>query len=125
LKSALLYVGLAILALVGVIVAIWLLIEPSLTTLRDVILVALGFFFLLFALLLVGVGIMLLALLGMLRSRLPSLLDKAGSTAETVRGTTGFVGERVASPLIKASAAAAGARAAVQTMFRRDNHERR
>jgi len=125
LKKALIGAAVGIVMVVVAIIAIWLFVDPTLVGLRDIMLVAVGFTMFLLFLSLSMVALALIGLIGLLREKVPPLLDTANSTAESVRGTTGFVSERVASPFIKASAAAAGARAAVQTIVRRDNGDRR
>ncbi|MBA2363574.1 MAG: hypothetical protein H0V86_08605 [Chloroflexia bacterium] len=124
-KKALIGAAVGIVMVVVAIIAIWLFVDPTLAGLRDIMLVAVGFTMFLLFLSLSMVALALIGLIGLLREKVPPLLDTANSTAESVRGTTGFVSERVASPFIKASAAAAGARAAVQTIVRRDNGDRR
>ncbi|MDQ6694586.1 MAG: hypothetical protein M3014_09235 [Chloroflexota bacterium] len=47
-------------------------------------------------------------------------LEKVDDTAKTVRGTATFVSESVVAPIIKVAGAAAGARAMVQTLMRRN-----
>jgi tellurite resistance protein TehA-like permease len=47
--------------------------------------------------------------------------DNARGTASNVTSTTVFVGERVVSPFIRISSLVAGARAAAQTLARRDS----
>lgn len=120
-KKALLSVAAALVAVLVILFVIWFLIDPTLAVLRDLVIVAMGLAFFVLLLSLVGLALGLVALVALVRKKVPNLLDTATSTAESVRGTTGFVGERVASPIIKITSAAAGARAAVQTFVRRDN----
>lgn len=120
-KKALTYVAIGFAVLIAVIALIWIFFDPSLAAWRDMAVIVTALFFLIFAVLLVGVAVAALALFSLLRGKLPPLLDKANSSAETVRGTTGFVSERVVSPFIKVSAAAAGARAAAQSLVRRND----
>lgn len=130
-RRAIIGVAAVLVAALVVLIAIWIIIGPSLATLRDLVIVAIGvaLFLLLFSL--VGVAVALAALIGLVREKLPPLMDQATGTAGSVLGTvasvrsrTEFAAERVTSPLIKASAAAAGARAAVQTLLRRNNGKR-
>lgn len=122
-RKALIYTAIGLIALIVVILVIQFTAQPTLAQWRDLAVIVVALFFLIGAILMVGVGVAMFALIALLRSKLPPLLDKANSTTETVRGTTGFVSERVVSPFIKVSAAAAGARAAVQTLVRRDNEK--
>lgn len=120
-KRALVYIGVGLLVLVLIIVAIQLTASPSLAQWRDIVIIVIGFFMALMVILMAGLVAAVLVLVELLRRKLGPILDKANNTAETVSGTTSFVGERVVSPFIKASAAAAGARAAVQALFRSNN----
>ncbi|ACZ41950.1 hypothetical protein Tter_1034 [Thermobaculum terrenum ATCC BAA-798] len=120
-KRAFLAIGIGLLVLILIIVLIGVIFTPTLAQWRDIVIIALGFFLLLWAILMVGLTIVLIALFALIREKIGPILDKANSSAETVRGTTAFVGERITAPLIKVSAAAAGARAAVQAFMRRGN----
>lgn len=119
-KRALIGAALGLLFAVIVVFVVWFIVGATLANLRDLVLVAVGLALFLFFLSLVGVGLGLVGVIGLVRERLPELLDKGSSALDRVQGTTGFVGEKVAAPIIKASAAAAGARAAVQAFVRRD-----
>lgn len=55
-----------------------------------------------------------------LRDHVVPALEKVNDTATTVRGTATFVSESVVAPIIKVAGAAAGARAMVQTLVRRN-----
>lgn len=55
-----------------------------------------------------------------IRDHIVPALEKVDDTAKTVRGTATFVSESVVSPIIKVAGAAAGARAMVQTLVRRN-----
>lgn len=117
----------ALIALVGGLVAVLVIIlvvwfaftDATLQTLRDLVIIALGVFLLILLITLVGVGAALFGLVSALRGVLPEYAEKGSSALDRVTGTSGYVGERVVSPFIKVSAAAAGARAAVQTLVRR------
>jgi len=56
-----------------------------------------------------------------IRDNIVPALQKVDDTAKTVKGTATFVSESVVSPIIKAAGAAAGAKAMVQTLMRKDN----
>ncbi|MEO8288931.1 MAG: hypothetical protein ABI670_21155 [Chloroflexota bacterium] len=56
----------------------------------------------------------------MVRDHIVPALEKADDTLQTVKGTTTFVSESVVAPIIKAAGAAAGAKAMVQTLMRRN-----
>ena len=55
-----------------------------------------------------------------LRDKVVPALEKVNDTATTVKGTATFVSESVVAPIIKVAGAAAGARAMVQTLARRN-----
>lgn len=55
-----------------------------------------------------------------IRDHVVPALQKVDDTAKTVRGTATFVSESVVAPIIKVAGAAAGTRAMVQTLMRRD-----
>jgi|GEM_PF-1525103 len=55
-----------------------------------------------------------------LRDKVVPALEKVNDTATTVKGTATFVSESVVAPIIKVAGAAAGARAMVQTLVRRN-----
>lgn len=55
-----------------------------------------------------------------LRDNVVPALQKVDDTAKTVKGTVTFISEGVVAPLIKTAGAAAGARATVQTLMRRN-----
>ena len=73
------------------------------------------------ALLFVIVAALLALLVFQIQNHIVPLLEKATDTMETVKGTTTFVSESVVTPIIKVAGAAAGARAMVQTLLRRDD----
>lgn len=120
-KRALIGAVVGLLLVVGALIVIWLLVGATLENLRDIVIVAIGLALFVLLLSLIGVAFGLIAVVGLLRERLPALLDQGRSALENVRGTSGFVSERVASPFIKVTAAAAGARAAAQAFVRRNN----
>jgi hypothetical protein len=55
-----------------------------------------------------------------IRDHIVPALEKVDDTMKTVKGTATFVSESVVSPIIKVAGAAAGARAMVQTLMRRN-----
>jgi hypothetical protein len=72
------------------------------------------------AILFVVVAALLALLVFQLQNHIVPLLERATDTVETVKGTTTFVSESVVTPIIKVAGAAAGARAMVQTLMRRN-----
>src|SRR3954467_4791820 len=73
------------------------------------------------AILFVVVVALLALLVYQVQGHIVPLLEKATDTMDTVKGTTTFVSESVVTPIIKVAGAAAGARAMVQTLMRRDS----
>lgn len=65
------------------------------------------------------VGVMIWIALILREYSVPAL-KKVDDTLQTVKGTATFVSESVVSPIIKAAGAAAGTRAMVQTLMRRN-----
>ena len=55
-----------------------------------------------------------------LRDNVVPALEKLNDTAKTVKGTATFISEGVVAPVIKVAGAAAGARAMMQTLARRN-----
>lgn len=71
-------------------------------------------------------SILFAALIGVLiwigliiKNNVTPLLDNAADTARTAKGTAVFVSEGVVTPIIKVAGAAAGVKAAVQSLFHR------
>ena len=91
-----------------------------LVAVRDMALIYASLFMCVGALLLVGVGLLLVLLLSAIRDNVVPALQKVDDTAKTVRGTATFVSESVVAPIIKTAGAAAGARAMVQSLMRRN-----
>ena len=78
---------------------------------RDFFIIVLALQGILISLALVVLVLQLTALINLLRNEIKPLLDDARSTLTTVRGTTEFVSRNVTAPVIRVSAAVAGARA--------------
>lgn len=57
-------------------------------------------------------------LVSLLRSEIKPLLDSANATADTVRGTTGFVSENVVKPVVRVRAFVAGVDGAVKALVK-------
>ncbi|MGC8959429.1 MAG: hypothetical protein ACP5OO_06530 [Chloroflexia bacterium] len=123
--SPFLWISLAIIGLtLAVPIGLAFVPRATMAHLRDiavVLLVILLFFFLLLLLLLLGALIVAVRTLG---ARLDQVLQRGGAvldelkgTAATVRGTAGFIGERLSSPWIRLSAWAEGVGQGVRTFF--------
>ncbi len=79
--------------------------------LRDFFIIVLALQGILISVALVVLILQLSALINLLRSEIKPILDETRQTLSTVRGTAQFVSQNVAEPVIKVSAAVAGARA--------------
>jgi hypothetical protein len=75
------------------------------------------------AILFVAVAAILAFIAFQIQGHIVPLLEKVTDTMQTVKGTTTFVSESVVTPIIKVAGAAAGARAMVQTLMRRNEEE--
>jgi len=122
------FIGLAALLVLGVIALPLILLftqsfPPGYTWLmavRDASIVYASAFMCVGALLFIVMTALLAFIAFAIRDHIVPALQKVDDTAKTVRGTATFVSESVVSPIIKVAGAAAGARAMVQTLVRRD-----
>jgi hypothetical protein len=87
---------------------------------RDMSLVYSSLFMCVGALLFIAMTGLLAMIAFMIRDHIVPAIQKVDDTAKTVRGTATFVSESVVAPIIKVAGAAAGARAMVQTLMRRN-----
>jgi hypothetical protein len=87
---------------------------------RDMSLVYSSLFMCVGALLFIAMTALLAMIAFMIRDHIVPAIQKVDDTAKTVRGTATFVSESVVAPIIKVAGAAAGARAMVQTLMRRN-----
>ncbi len=112
-------VGVVAVLLIAIIVGLYLLggdHQAPLERLRDISLVFITIGLVLFVMLMAAlVGVMVwLALL--IKDRIIPLLEQLTATATRVRGTTEFVSEEVATPIISAFSSVAGWRAMIKTV---------
>lgn len=91
-----------------------------LVAVRDMSLIYASLFMCVGAILLIVVTVLLGLILVAIRDHVVPALQKVDDTAKTVRGTATFVSESVVAPIIKTAGAAAGARAMVQSLMRRN-----
>jgi hypothetical protein len=90
------------LALLG----IFLLRNPGLTrTLRDLVIIAFALEILVVGVALIVVAVQLARLLHLLRHEIKPILEQAGDTIGTLRGTARLLSENVAAPVVKLSGA--------------------
>jgi hypothetical protein len=119
-------IGIIVLGLCAVLViGLWLLPDPWLARARDVSIAFMSIGIFLCLLLLVFILAVIVWGFERLSRRLDDLLQRGGAildqvkgTATTVKGTTEFVGERVASPFIRLSAWVTGVGKGLATFFR-------
>jgi len=78
---------------------------------RDFFIIILALQGILISVAMVVLILQLTALINLLRNEVKPIIDEARTTAATVRGTTEFMSQNVASPVIKAAATVAGAKA--------------
>jgi amino acid transporter len=123
-----LIIGGAILVLLAVVVPLILLfVSPWpdnynnswLAAVRDVSIIYASIFMCVGAILFIAMTAAIAAIAFLIRDRIAPALEKADDTLKTVRGTATFVSESVVAPIIKVAGAAAGTRAMVQTLVRR------
>jgi ABC-type multidrug transport system fused ATPase/permease subunit len=124
--SPIVWIGLAVLVLtVLVLVGLFLLSDHNLTRVRDVAIAFLAILFFVSIMLIIFLLGVIIWAIGRLSEKVSTLTEQVGGvvgqvqeTATTVRGTAGFVGERVSSPFIRVSAWASGVGKGVATFFK-------
>jgi hypothetical protein len=122
-----LLIAVGVIVLAVILLPLWLLFfEPwplnytALPAVRDVSIIYASMFMCVGALLFIVANVLLALIALMIRDHIIPALEKIDDTAKTVRGTATFVSESVVSPIIKVAGAAAGTRAMVQTLMRRN-----
>lgn len=118
--KVLIIVGAVVAFLVAIVVITWILLpEPKLQGLTELALIFMAATSCLGSLMFVALVGVLIWIGLMIKDNVTPLLDNAADTARTAKGTAVFVSEGLATPIIKVAGAAAGVRAAVQSLFRR------
>jgi hypothetical protein len=113
----------AILVLAALLIPLYLLLFGSITDLvrvRDTAIIYSALFMCVGAILFILLTGILAYISFTIREYIVPALQKVDDTVKTVRGTTTFVSESVVSPIVKIAGAAAGTRAMVQTLMRRN-----
>ncbi len=100
-------------------ITIFLLPDPKLQSLAELSIVLMAAFSCLGSLLFAAFIAVMIWIGLLIKDNVTPLLDNAADTARTAKGTAVFVGEGVVTPIIKVAGAAAGVKAAVQSLFRR------
>lgn len=109
---------LAVLILAGLVAAIYFLLQPGTPTetLRDVFIIIVAFEFLIIGLVIVLLVIQITRLVNLLQNELRPILDSASEAANTMRGTSHFLSDKLVEPVVKASAGLAGFRRALELL---------
>jgi hypothetical protein len=121
------YIVLAVVLVVAVLLLPIVLVivspEPggsALLNVKDMSIIYASMFMCVGALLFIVMTALLAFIAFQIREHIVPAIQKVDDTAKTVKGTATFVSESVVSPIIKTAGAAAGAKAMVQTLMRRD-----
>ena len=114
-------IGLIILGLFllfGLGAAIYFLLQPGAPTesLRDVFIILVAFVFLVVGLALILLMVQLARLINLLNNEVRPMLESARETADTMRGTSRFLSDKLVAPIVKVSAGVAGFRRALELL---------
>jgi len=90
----------------------------SLVIVRDIAIIILAIETLLIGLFLIILMLQIRSLARFLQEELKPIMDSANETVTTIRGTTVFMSDNVAEPLIRVASTVAGARRVLQTLRR-------
>ena len=109
-KLALIAVVFVVLILGGVIAAIFGLLNPQTDTarIRDIFIIFMAFESLVIGVALVILILQIASLMNLLQNEIKPILDATNETVHTLRGTTTFISENIAEPVIKLNASLAG-----------------
>lgn len=86
---------------------------------RDIAIIILAVESIVIGILLAVLVIQVIRLVKLLREEVMPILNSTQETVSTVRGTASFVSDHLVQPVVKVSSFTAGARQAVNTLFRR------
>jgi hypothetical protein len=124
-QTVLIIVGVAIVVVIVGAVFYGLVTHPPFTAvLRDISIIALALVTAIAGILMAILIFQLQSLIVLLRDEIKPILESANQTANTVRGTTTFVSDAVASPLIKVLSFVSGVRQSTKALVRRPNRTR-
>ncbi len=109
---------LAVLFLVGIIVGVIWLAQPSAPTetLRDIFIILVAFEFMVVGIALVVLVIQLARLVNLLNNEVRPILDSASEAANTMRGTARFLSDKLVNPVVRVNAGMAAARRALDLL---------
>jgi hypothetical protein len=114
-------VGLIILGLIllaGFVAAIIYLLQPGAPTegLRDIFIILVAFEFMVVGLALILLLVQLARLINVLNNEVRPILESASEAANTMRGTSRFLSDKLVAPIVKVSAGVAGFRRALDLL---------
>lgn len=114
-------IGVIVLLALGLLFLVWLQSVGALHVLRDILVIFLAFESILLLILIAWVALQVQSVVEYLNNEVRPILNNVQDSVSTVSTTTTFVRESVAEPLIEARSAAAGAKATLQALLRRDS----
>jgi hypothetical protein len=126
--QAILIGAVSLVVFIAIIVGLYLLggsDQSALERLRDITIVLIGLISLIMVILMLVVVAVLVWLVMTIKDKVVPLLETLVETAQRVKGTTDFLTEEVASPVINAYGNVARARAMVKTVTGRDRSSER
>lgn len=99
-----------ILLVIGIIVGIWWLVQPSTDTarVRDIFIIFMAFESLLIGLTLVILIVQLARLINLLQNEIKPIIDSTNETVSNLRGTAAFLSDNLSEPVIKLNEYLAG-----------------
>ncbi|MCW5876076.1 MAG: hypothetical protein KIS85_04255 [Anaerolineales bacterium] len=111
-------VVLAVLLLAGLIAAVYFLMQPGAPTesLRDILIILVAFEFLIIGFAMLLLVVQLARLVNLLNNEVRPILESATEAAETMRGTTRFISDKLVAPIVKVNSSAAALRRALDLL---------
>ncbi len=96
----------AVVLILALIAAVYVLLQPNVPTdrIRDVFIIVVAFETLVVGVALIVLLVQLASLINLLQNEVRPILESAGETIRTLRGTAAFLGENVVEPVIKLNA---------------------
>lgn len=109
---------LGLLLLVGFVAAILYLLQPGAPTesLRDIFIILVAFEFMVIGLTMILLLVQLARLINLLNNEVRPILESASEAANTLRGTSRFLSDKLVAPIVKVSAGVAGFRRALDLL---------
>lgn len=109
---------LGILMLVGLVVGIYFLLQPGspTETIRDVLIILVAFEFLLVGFALLLLLIQVARLVNLLNNEVRPILESATEAADTMRGTTQFISDKLVAPIVTVNSNVAAVRRALDLL---------